>query len=206
MSEHLLSVKKREGIGRGHSRRLRAQGFIPAVIYGKSGNSALAVSERDFKMMMREVAGTAAVITLEDGDKYRIDALVHEMQRDPITDRFRHIDFLEVVKGQTISAHIPVHITGEPVGVKTEGGVLEVPVHELSVHCLPRNLPESIDIDVSNLGAGQAVHLRDVEVPEGVSFDGEPDMVIVAVGSSAKSKSDSDDDEAEASSEETTEE
>ncbi|GHB99147.1 50S ribosomal protein L25 [Cerasicoccus arenae] len=186
MSEHLLSVKKREGIGRGNSRRLRAQGMIPAVIYGKSGNCNFAVAERDFQMLLREVAGATAVITLNVEENQSIQALIHETQRDPLTDRFRHIDFLEVVAGESIHAHIPVHIVGEPIGVKTGGGLLDLVVHEVEVHCLPRNLPEFIEINVSALNVGDAVHLEDLPVLEGVHFDGEPDMVIVAVASPAK--------------------
>lgn len=180
MSEHLLSVKKREGIGRGHSRRLRAQGHIPAVIYGKSGNRSLSVAEKEFLMMMREIAGTTSVITLVDDNKQRTDALLHEYQRDPLTDRFRHIDFLEVVAGEMIHAHIPVRIKGEPIGEKN-GGIFEHNVHDLEIHCLPRNIPEFIEIDVSNLQIGDAVHLQDIPAIEGVTFDGEPDMVIVSV-------------------------
>ncbi|WP_269538097.1 50S ribosomal protein L25 [Cerasicoccus fimbriatus] len=188
MSEHLLSVQKREGIGRGNSRRLRAQGLIPAVIYGKSGNRNLAVAERDFQMLLREVAGSTAVITLKDDADQTIDALIHETQRDPLTDRFRHIDFLEVVAGQLIHAHIPVHVTGESIGVKN-GGVLDTPVHELEIHCMPRNLPEYVEINVSDLKIGDAIHLEDLPAIEGVTFDGEPDMVIVAVAEPAKVES-----------------
>ncbi|WP_309386375.1 50S ribosomal protein L25 [Cerasicoccus frondis] len=187
MSEHLLSVTKREGIGRGNSRRLRAQGQIPAVIYGKSGNRNLAVAERDFQMLLREVAGSTAVITLKIADE-SIDALIHETQRDPLTDRFRHIDFLEVVAGELIHAHIPVHIKGEAIGVKN-GGVLDFSVHELEVHCLPRNLPEFIEVNVADLNIGEAVHLENLPAMEGVHFDGEPDMVIVAIAEPAKIES-----------------
>lgn len=187
MSEHLLSVKKREGIGRGNSRRLRAQGNIPAVIYGKSGNRSLTVAEREFLMLMREVAGTTSVITLEDDDKQRVDALIHEYQRDPLTDRFQHIDFLEVVAGELIHAHIPVHVKGEPIGEKN-GGIFEQIVHDLEVHCYPRHLPENVEIDVSKLEIGDSIHLEDLPELEGVTFDGEPDMTIAYVAEPTKAE------------------
>jgi len=187
MSEQLLSVKKREGIGRGNSRRLRAQGQIPAVIYGKSGNVHYAVAEREFLMLMRKVAGTTSVITLEDDDKQRTEALIHEYQRDPITDRFQHIDFLEVVAGELIHAHIHVRIKGEPIGEKN-GGVFEHMVHELEIHCYPRHLPEYVEIDVSKLEIGDAVHLEDLPEMEGVTFNGEPDMVIAYVAEPTKAE------------------
>lgn len=189
MSEHILSVTTREGIGRGFARRLRAQGQIPAVIYGKSGSRALAVAEKAFLMLMREVAGGTAVITLEDQNKQRTSALIHEYQRDPLTDRFRHIDFLEVVAGEKISAHVPVHVKGEPSGVKNEGGVFEQLVHEVAIHCLPRNLPESVEINVSDLKVGDAIHLSGLPALEGVTYDGEPDMVIAAVVAAAAEES-----------------
>ncbi|WP_309397616.1 50S ribosomal protein L25 [Cerasicoccus maritimus] len=187
MSEYLLSVQKREGIGRGNSRRLRAQGQIPAVIYGTSGNRNLAVAERDFHMLLREVAGSTAVITLKIDENESINALIHETQRDPLTDRFRHIDFLEVVAGQLIHAHIPVHLKGESIGVKN-GGVLEHAIHEVQVHCMPRHIPEYVEIDISTLNVGDAIHLENLPTLEGVTYDGEPDMVIVSVGEPAKAE------------------
>jgi len=184
MSDHSLSVKTREGIGRGSARRLRAQGLIPAVIYGKNGNRNLAVAERDFQVLMRELGGSASVITLQ-GDSNRTEALIHDFQRDPLTDKFKHIDFLEVVTGEPIAATIPIHLTGEAKGIKS-GGLLEQTVHEIPVHCLPKDLPEHINVDISNLDIGDSIHLGQVSRPTGVAFDGEEEKTIIRMAQPQK--------------------
>lgn len=186
MSELKLSVTKREGVGRGHARRLRAQGRVPAVIYGKSGNENLSVSERDFKMLMREVSGGAAIISLEQESGDSTLSIVQDAQRNPLTDRFEHIDFLEVTRGVKMSATVPVHTHGQPVGVKTGNGTLDTVVYELVIECLPSNLPESITIDVSHLDVGDAVHIKDIPPMEGVEFQGDPETVIAIVAEEAE--------------------
>lgn len=180
MSQNILSVTTREGKGRGNSRRLRAQGNVPAVIYGKSGSFNLSVSAADFHMLLRKVAGATAVITLEDQNKKQYQALIHQWQRDPITDRFQHIDFLEVVAGQKVHARLAVHTKGEPVGVKNSGGVLETVVYEVEISALPNKLPEQIVLDVSGLDVGEFIHLKDLPKFDGVEYVGDPETVIVA--------------------------
>lgn len=180
MSQNILSVTTRGGKGRGYSRRLRAQGKIPAVIYGKSGSQHLSVDAADFQMLLRKVAGGTAVIILEDENKKGHQALIHQWQRDPITDRFLHIDFLEVVAGHKVHARIAVHTKGEPIGVKNFGGVLETVVYEVEVSALPDKLPELLHLDVSELNVGEFIHLKDLPQFEGVEYIGDPDSVIVA--------------------------
>ncbi|QYY35257.1 50S ribosomal protein L25 [Ruficoccus sp. ZRK36] len=179
MSEHTLSVSKREGQGRGFSRRLRAQGSIPAVIYGKSGSEKLAVTEKDFMLLMREIGGSATIVTLEDDKGGKTATLIQDTQRNPRTDRFEHIDFLEVSADQEITAQIPVHTHGEAVGVKTGGGSLEIALHEVEVSCLPKNLPEQIDLDVSGLDVGDMIHVSALPKLEGVTYQGDPETVVV---------------------------
>ncbi|WOO43687.1 50S ribosomal protein L25 [Rubellicoccus peritrichatus] len=182
MSQQTLSVKSREGIGRGHSRRLRAQGMIPAVIYGKSGNRNFSVAERDFRMLMREVSGGAALITLKNEDSGEsLLSVVQATQRNSLTDRFEHIDFHEVTRGEKMTGHIPVHTTGEPVGVKVGGGVLDVVIHEVEIVCLPKDLPESIEIDVSGLDVGQAIHISELPALKGIEYHGDPSAVVVTI-------------------------
>ncbi len=187
MSEQSLSVQKREGIGRGHSRRLRAQGRIPAVIYGASGSTSLSVGERDFLQLMRKIGGGASIVTLKfEGGSDSLMSLVHDAQRNPRTDRFEHIDFLEVQAGHEITAHLPVHTKGEPVGVKTENGTLEIHLHEVEIKCLPKDLPESITLDVSELHVGEAIHIQDLPAMPGVTFEGDPETVVVSVAEQAE--------------------
>ncbi len=181
MNNLKLAVTTREGKGRGFSRRLRAQGSIPAVIYGKSGDRPLAVVEKDFTQLMREAAGSASVITIEDDKGKSTLALIQATQRNPTTDRFEHIDFLEVSADKAFVAHIPVHTHGEAYGVKLQSGILEVAVHEIEVLCLPKDLPEHIDIDITEMKVGDAVHLGDLKPIEGVTFHGDPETIIVTI-------------------------
>lgn len=178
MAEHTLTVTTREGKGRGYSRRLRAQGSIPAVIYGKSGPQSLVVDEKDFRMLMRQTGGSATIVTLENKGA-KTDTLIQATQRNPRTDRFEHIDFLEVQADQAITAQIPVHTTGEAIGVKTENGNLEVVLHDIEVACLPKDLPEQIELDVSELHVGDSIHISSLPQLEGVTYHGDPESVVV---------------------------
>ncbi|MEM8549796.1 MAG: 50S ribosomal protein L25 [Verrucomicrobiota bacterium] len=179
MSEHTLSVTKREGIGRGQSRRLRAQGNIPAVIYGKSGTQSLAVSARDFRMLMRDIHGAATILTLLNEDGSKTPALIQDTQRNPRTDVFEHIDFLEVQAGQAITANIQVHPHGEAVGVKNGGGTLDQQLYEIEVSCLPKDLPEEIVVEIAELDIGQAIHIKDLPALPGVTFTSDPEIVVL---------------------------
>lgn len=191
MKQETLTVTKREGKGRGVARRLRAQGKIPAVIYGKSGVRSLTVDERAFLMLMRKMGGTASLVTLQDEQGESVLSIIQDTQRNPRTDRFEHIDFHEVVRGERITTHIPVHTKGEAYGVKNEGGVLEIVLHEVEVSCLPKHLPEHIELDVAELHAGQAIHISDLPKLEGVTIHGDPQTVVVAVAEGVKASGDS---------------
>ncbi len=180
MKQHNLSVRQRKRSGRGHARRLRQQGEIPAVVYGKSGSHALAVSEPVFRQLMRQVGGSSAIIEIKDDADNTFPALIQEIQRDPATDEFIHIDFLEVDISTPITTHVHVVTHGEAVGVKAENGVLEVVLHMLDVRCLPNDLPEHITVDVENLHAGESIHIRDLPVIPGVEFLGDPDNTVVS--------------------------
>jgi large subunit ribosomal protein L25 len=179
MSEHILSVSTREGQGRGFARRLRAQGSIPAVIYGKSGSQKLAVTEKDFLLLMREIGGAATIVTLKSDKGAKTSTLIQATQRNPRTDRFEHIDFLEVSADQEITAQIPVHTHGEAKGVKTGGGSLEISLHEVEVSCLPGDLPEQIDLDISELEVGEMIHISGLPAIKGVTYQGDPETVVV---------------------------
>lgn len=204
MNNLKLAVTTREGKGRGFSRRLRAQGSIPAVIYGKSGDRPLAVVEKDFTQLMREAAGAASVITIEDEKGKSTLALIQATQRNPTSDRFEHIDFLEVSADKAFVAHVPVHIRGEAYGVKMENGILEIAVHEIEVLCLPKDLPEYIEIDVTEMKVGDVVHLRDLKPLEGVTFHGDPDTDIVTIGAQRVEEKPEDTEEAPAPEDKTT--
>lgn len=182
MKQLNLSVRQRKRTGRGHARRLRYQGEIPAVVYGRNGSHSLAVGEPAFRQLMRQVGDAAAIIQIVDDEKNEFLALIKEIQRDPVSDGFVHIDFMEVDTKTSITARVSIHAVGEPVGVKLEGGVLDVVLHDVEVRCLPGNLPERIEVDVSELHIGGSIHIRDLPELEGVEYIGaDHDAPVLAV-------------------------
>jgi large subunit ribosomal protein L25 len=185
MEDIELSVKERTKLGRGTSKRLRASGSIPAVLYGVSGSRCLSVEKSIFLKVWKK-AGQSSVITIKDDKGVATMTLIQETQRDALTDEFVHIDFLELTKDHAITANIPLHVHGEAVGVKTEGGVLETPTHEVEIRCLPKNLPHQIDVDVSDLHVGDVIHLSNLPALEGVEYLGDPDQPIVAITAQAQ--------------------
>ncbi|MFO7725723.1 MAG: 50S ribosomal protein L25 [Oceanipulchritudo sp.] len=186
MKQITLTKKPRTELGRTASKHLRENGIVPAVIYGESGNEAFGIGAHEFMLAYRKFAGSAALIELkeEEGDDSTF-AIVQELQRNPRNEAFVHIDFKEIVRGQDMEADIPVHTFGTADGVKNFGGVLELSAHTLRVRCRPRNLPETITVDVTNLEIGKSMHLAEITAPEGVTFLDDPDLVLVScVGAS----------------------
>ncbi len=175
-----LPVHPRDKSGRGPSRRLRASGQIPAVVYGKSGVRHLIVKEPEFRMLMRAVAGTAALVEISDPSGAATLSLLQEVQRDARTDHFTHIDLREVSANEPMRAGVPVRVMGESIGVKLESGVIEISRHELFVRCLPKDLPDLIIVDVTELHAGHSIHVRDLKAIPGVTFADRADEVVVA--------------------------
>lgn len=176
-----LNTKLRDTAGRSSSRRMRQSGEIPAVIYGESGNEKLSLNAHDFMMAHRDFAGRAALIELSiEGHKEATFAVIQEIQRDPRTDSFDHIDFKEIVRGREMTTEIPVKTVGRAAGVRNFGGVLEVNLPTVAIRCRPRDLPEALVIDVTELGIGKSIHLSEVTMPEGVTLDDDEHLVVVS--------------------------
>jgi large subunit ribosomal protein L25 len=175
-----LPVYARTKTGRGPARRLRSSSEIPAVIYGKSGVRHLTVKDPEFRLLMRAVAGTAALVEISDQAGLATLSLLQEIQRDARTDRFVHIDLKEVSPNEIMRAVVPVRVIGESIGVKLESGIIELSRHELHVKCLPKDLPDIISIDVTELHANDSIHVRDLKPIAGVTFADRADEVVVA--------------------------
>lgn len=200
MKQITLNITPRENIGRTASKHLRQNGSIPAVIYGDSGLRHLTVNEHEFAMSYRKIVGSASLIELKnEGEDESQYAIIQELQRNSCTDAFIHIDFKEIVRGKDMETDIPVHTIGLADGVRNYGGVLDVSTQTLRVRCRPRNLPEEILIDVTELGLGKNINLSEIEAPEGVIFLDDPESVVLACVSSSGGASDEEgaDDEAE---------
>ncbi|MGF1448662.1 MAG: 50S ribosomal protein L25 [Opitutales bacterium] len=186
MKQLRLSVKNRSETGRGPMRRLRASGRIPAVIYGEGGSRALSLDGPEFRTLMRQAAGSAALVEVSDDAGKQTLSVIQTVERDPVTDHFVHVDFHEVSASKPMHARVPVHTEGTPYGVKNENAILDVQLHELDVECLPKDLPEHVTVDVTELHAGDSVHIRDLKAIEGVSFLGDDETVVLACAGKSK--------------------
>jgi len=178
-----LKAERREGTGRSAVRKLKARGIIPAVIYGsKDKPQPLQVSARDINAMLSHASGENILVELEiDGEKSNRMALVQEIQHSPVGGNVLHIDFHAVSMDETIHAEVPLEGVGIPNGVKNFGGLLEQSLRALAIECLPRDLPDRITVDVSALNIGDSIHVRDVQLPEGVTIKVQPDLTAFSV-------------------------
>ena len=180
MKQIKLEVNSRDEVGRGPSRRLRVSGNIPAVIYGKSGCRHLAIERKNFNVLWKQVSGIATLIEVHEDGRDAVWSIIKEVQRNAVTDEFLHIDFHEIERGKPMQANVSVILIGEAVGVKTEDGLIQMQNYDVEVRCLPRHLPEIIEIDVSGLHIGQSIHVGELKALEGVEFIDNADKLIVA--------------------------
>jgi large subunit ribosomal protein L25 len=169
-----LKARTRAGSGRGAAKRLRAEGVVPAVIYGahtKPLNVAVAVKE--LEKVLHDATSENVLVDLqvdEGGTTKNRLALIQEVQHHPYEDTVLHIDFHEVSATEKLRTRVPVRPVGEPAGVKTGGGVLEYVMRELHVECLPQDLPDVIEVNVEKLEISQSIHIGDIAAPAGVAL------------------------------------
>ncbi|MDD3181135.1 MAG: 50S ribosomal protein L25 [Opitutaceae bacterium] len=181
MKNYQLNVMARQGTGRSASRRLRNAGKIPAVLYGKHTKpESLAVGTVEFIQLLKDIAGKASLVELKRDSAAPSLSILQEIQRDPITDRFLHIDLQEVKENEKMVINVTVHLTGESTGVKNENGVLEIGSHQVRIRCLPKDLPPFIEVDVTELSVGKTIHLGDLKPITGVEFLGSKDQPVVS--------------------------
>jgi large subunit ribosomal protein L25 len=178
-----LSASRRSGTGRSAVRKIKAQGAIPAVIYGgKQQAEPLQVSKRDISIMLSHASGENILVELEiEGEKTGRLALVQEVQHSPVGGDILHIDFHAVSMDEMIEADVPLEPVGMPEGVKTFGGLLEQSLRALEIECLPRDLPDIISVDVSSLNIGDAIHVREIALPDGVTTRISPELTVFSV-------------------------
>src|SRR5438874_4960230 len=178
-----LKAETRTNVGRSAVRKLRARGLIPAVIYGgKNEPQALQVAAREINAMMSHASGENVLVELEiEGEGSSRTALVQEVQHSPVGGEIRHVDFHAISMDQMIQAEVPLEAMGTAVGVKTFGGLLEQSLRALAIECLPVDLPDRITVDVSQLNIGDSIHVRDIQLPSGVTAKVEPDLTAFSV-------------------------
>lgn len=172
MSQYTLNTKARAQKGRSASRRLRKANCIPAILYGKHTKpQGIAVETPEFTRLLKAVDGRAVLVELSvEGRSEKALSFLQEVQRDPLTDRYLHIDFQEVKPDEKIELDVPVRSKGESIGVKTQNGVLEVLAHTLRIRCLPKDLPAIIEVDVTELEVGEVIKVSNLVAITGVEF------------------------------------
>ena len=183
-TQHELTVQKRSEQGKRRIRRMRDQGLIPAIVYGRDMEPmSVAVNQRELVRLLHSKAGEHTLVTLkmQDAKSWEKPALVHAVQHDPVDGHVLHVDFHAILLTERIKIKVPVLLKGEPAGVKQEGGILEHFLRELEVECLPTEIPTGVEHDVSALVIGDTIHVRDLTAPKNAKILSDPDGVIASV-------------------------
>lgn len=183
MSKHLkLTVEKRELSGKGPNRRLRDEGLVPGVFYNGKGENFMVQCQYTPLEKAYEKLGSNQVFDLEvKGEKGVIPALIWKIERNPVKGFLRHVDFYGVDMSHAMRLSVPLEVVGEPIGVKQEGGLLEIFRDSIEVECMPNDIPESITIDVSELHVGDNIHVEDLKVPSTVKLVYEEHFSVAGV-------------------------
>ncbi len=203
-----LDAEVRNEAGKGVARKLRRQGKIPGILYGpKIEPISLSVNEHDFNRVLFKAEGEQVIFNLKLGDSDEKLALIKELQRHPVNDRIRHIDFYAISVEDKIKIEVPIKPVGKAKGVEVSGGVLEMIQRTVTIKCLPLNIPKEIEIDITNLDVGDALHVKDLTPPEGIEFAEPPETTLITiVGGAAAPEEEVEEEEAvEEASEETSE-
>jgi len=184
MKSVALKAYPRAQVQRAEVTKLRRAGRVPATIYGRLAKPQnLEVNSKEFADLLHHSASENLLVDLsvENDARSKRLALLQEIQHHPLDGKVLHVDFHEVAENEKVTVQVPVETTGEAVGVKTGGGVLEHVLFKLKVRCLPKDLPEQIVIDVTSLEIGKSIHLGDIKPPEGVEILGDKHITVVAV-------------------------
>lgn len=177
-----LKAATRARTGSGRLNQMRREGWLPSVIYGRgSENKNLKVDAKSFSELLAHSSSDNIIINLEIEGEGTSLAFLQAIQHDPLSGIPVHADFLAIDEKTEITAHIPAHINGEAPGVKA-GGVIEQYVHAIEIVCLPDDLPETLEIDISGLGLGDSLHAGEIKYPKGVRTTHAADVVIVHIG------------------------
>lgn len=179
----VVRAVRREGRGKNDSRRARRNGQVPVTMYGGAGEPVAALAElRDLAAILRSDTGRNTIFTLDIDGVEASEVMFADRQIHPVKMRLVHADFKRLVKGEKIEATVPLRLVGEPIGVREQSGMLEQIVREVEIRCEPRDIPEHIDVDVTNLEVHQVLHVSDIPVAEGIEILEAPDTVIATVG------------------------
>ena len=181
--EFRVIAKPRVGRGKNDARRTRRAGMVPITVYGGGGETVAAVAAlSDLAAILRSESGRNTIFTVEVEGVGESEVMFHDRQIDPVKGRLIHADLTRLVKGQKIEVTVPLHLFGEPSGVKEKQGVLEQIIREIEIRCEPREIPDTLEVDVSNLDVHDTLHVSDIPVSEAVEILTDPEQVIATVG------------------------
>ena len=182
-----LKVTQRNTFGKGPARTLRREGMVPAVLYGPQRKSLpLSVSPLELKKIYKTSGSDQVILNLmiENGGTKNVTAMVRELQTSPVSREYLHVDFFEISLDKEIVVSVAVEVTGKSKGVE-RGGLLQVVRHELEISCLPRDLPDNIELDVTDLDIGDALHVGDIVLGEGIKLLADPSLTVLTIGAPA---------------------
>ena len=182
MSEIPLTVEKREAVGKGPNRRARAAGQVPAVVYGGGKDSVpILVDRRTLAETLKKSGDRNTIFLLKLGETGQTrHAMIRDLQVDPVTRRIEHVDFQRILMTEKVRVQVPIEVTGLAYGVKNEGALLDFVTREVTVECLPANIPHHLTIDVTELHANQHAEARELTLPAGVTLLEDATRVIVS--------------------------
>ncbi len=176
-----VKAEKRDAFGKNASRRLRKQGFIPAVLYGEGKETvSLVLEKKDVILILKSDSGENTIFKVAFDSKAQ-DAMFKDIQIDVVTDELIHADLVQISMDKAIRVNVSVLLQGDAVGVKTEGGFVDFMTREIEVECLPSYIPESIKVDISPLHLHQSLKVGDIAAPEGVRLINDPSSVVVVI-------------------------
>ena len=193
MAKSKLQAAPRQDSGKGVARKLRGTGRVPAVLYGHGEDPrALSVNAHDLGLLIGAVNVENTIVTLDIEGEGPQDVLLREVQMHPYKPEALHVDFFHVHAGEKLHVKIPVRLQGTPVGVHTDGGVLDQVLYEVDVECLPGNIPDAVEIDVANLALGESVRVGDIPSRDGVKFLQDAELPIASIVASRQGVSEAD--------------
>lgn len=178
-----ITATPREGRGKGDARKLRDTGRVPGVVYGRHEDTrAISLDAHELEQLFSRISVENTIIELSvEGEKEAVSTLVREVQSHPYRAQVLHVDFYQVHAGEELEVDVPIRLEGVPLGVREEGGVLDHVIHDLAVKCLPSKIPSVLTLDVSALEIGDSLHVRDIDLPEGVTSMIEGERTVCGV-------------------------
>lgn len=189
MRKVAINGKVRDQVGKGPARQLRMAGQVPAVLYSKGTSTLYTLNPKEIDKLLQTPSGENSLITLqfagvappgEEGNQDSRLAILKALQRDPIRGQILHVDLFEISINDPLTLHVPIECFGVSVGVKN-GGILQHGLRDLEIRCLPSFIPDTIRVDVSLLKLGDAIHVKDLSMAEGIEMMADPEGVLVSV-------------------------